>query len=499
MREQDRMLKDRYRLDAILGEGGMGQVWKGYDTILQRAVAIKEVALPSNKTSVDTAGFYRRVIREARHAATAGRYEDVVTVFDVVEEGGRPWIVMDLLTEPTLQEHVERQGPWAPADLAKTAGRLLAVVSAVHRHGIVHRDLKPANLMVRSDGSLVVLDFGIARSTDDTVTVDGLLVGTPAFMAPEYLQKAQFGPAADAWSLGVVLYYMLTGRSPFERDTAAETIGAVMYGDYPPLAGTEPIHGVIKGLLLKDPAQRLQLDDAAAQLGVTETVVLPPVRQKKKPRRRTWKVAAVSVAAVAGLVGATVMLPPGSTKNPDEQPTSSVVAATTTSSSEGSVSVSPTVSPSPSPSAQAVGNVFTSDTMRVEAPEGWSIDAQGKPPYASLSKAGEGDMQVTRLNGSSLASIVQEQRQNLTVSESPSDVRYLQASVAVWTHIVPRFRCWDFPCGRILVWTAVVEIGGKYAAVVYTKPAGTRDVHTDSLDTQAVATIRAAIDGIELF
>ncbi|WP_406283383.1 serine/threonine-protein kinase [Embleya sp. NBC_00896] len=260
-----RVLAGRYVLVEVLGQGGMGVVWRAHDPTIGRDVAIKELRLPDY---LDREEVERRSARMQREVRAAGRvrHPNVVTVFDVVVEDGRPWIVMQLLPGRPLTALIA-EGPMAPERTARIGAQMLAGLAAVHRVGIEHRDVKPANVMVDEDGTVVLTDFGIATHPDSpSVTETGATAGTPEYMAPERAVGQPSGPSADLWSLGVTLYEMVEGRSPFRRDNPLATLQAVARGTCPPPLHTGPLAEVVVGLLRLDPAARMTVSDAAPLL-----------------------------------------------------------------------------------------------------------------------------------------------------------------------------------------------------------------------------------------
>lgn len=179
-----RVLADRYRLDSVLGSGGMGTVWRAEDEMLGRIVAVKELRMHG---SVDDDERHRLIVRTLREAkATARiRHTAAVTVFDVVEEDDRPWIVMELVDGRSLAEVVKEDGPVTPTRAAEIALELLGVLGAAHSQGILHRDVKPSNVLIGEDGRVVLTDFGIASvEGDSSVTSTGMLVGAPSYISP---------------------------------------------------------------------------------------------------------------------------------------------------------------------------------------------------------------------------------------------------------------------------------------------------------------------------
>ena len=274
------LVADRYALRSQLGRGAMGTVWLAQDELLKRPVAVKEIDVPPGFTPAERSALEARMLREARAAARL-THPGAVSVFDVVEHHDRPWIVMEYVDAPTLQEQVESSGPLAPA-LAATVGlALLDVLEAAHSAGIVHRDVKPGNVMCAADGTVKLADFGIASIADDPkLTQTGLLLGSPSFMAPEQATHGTSGPAADLWSLGATLYFAVEGTPPFDEGAAVPTLTAVIGDDPRPMTRAGDLYPVILGLLEKDPAERLTVVAAKPQLeqvavGAATTVAEP--------------------------------------------------------------------------------------------------------------------------------------------------------------------------------------------------------------------------------
>ncbi|MCK8680457.1 serine/threonine-protein kinase [Streptomyces lichenis] len=255
----------RFTLVERLGSGGMGTVWRARDTVLQREVALKEVRYGAD---ADPA-VRERVLREARALARIS-HPHVVTVHHVVDQGPHPWIVMELLPNTSLQDRIAA-GPIGPAETARTGRQLLSALRAAHAVGIRHRDVKPANVLLRADGSAVLTDFGIAALPGATsLTATGELVGSPEFMAPERVRALGDGPAADLWSLGVVLYLCVEGVSPLRRATALATLAAVLDEPVPPPVRSGPLAPALAALLVRDPAARPDAERLDAMLARAE-------------------------------------------------------------------------------------------------------------------------------------------------------------------------------------------------------------------------------------
>ena len=257
-----RRIAGRYELGAQLGEGGVGIVWRAEDTLLGRPVAIKEVELPPAVRDQQRTALRARVIREARAAARLS-HPGAVTLFDVVQDAGQDYIVMELIEAPTLEQLVAERGPLDPRGVAMVGLRLLATLEAAHRAGIVHRDVKPSNVLVRDDGTTKLTDFGTASLTGDPeLTVTGAVVGSPAFMAPEQIKGLEVGPATDLWALGATLYFAVEGEPPFKSSkTQFEVLNAIVNDPPRKALRVGALAPVIDRLLRKEPGQRPQSAD----------------------------------------------------------------------------------------------------------------------------------------------------------------------------------------------------------------------------------------------
>lgn len=203
---RERVIAGRYRLLSPLGEGGMGTVWRARDEVLHREVAVKEVRAPAGLPASDVERMYARLEREAWAAARVAN-RNVVTVYDVAMEGGRPWIVMELVRGLSLADQLDAEGPLPPQRAAHIGAEVLAALRAAHSAGVLHRDVKPANVLLANDGRVVLTDFGIATvEGSSALTMTGEVIGSPEFLAPERALGRTPGPESDLWSLGVLLY-----------------------------------------------------------------------------------------------------------------------------------------------------------------------------------------------------------------------------------------------------------------------------------------------------
>ncbi|MEV4442742.1 serine/threonine-protein kinase, partial [Streptomyces sp. NPDC049577] len=257
-----RVLAGRYRLLGELGRGGMGVVWRARDEVLGRDVAVKEVRAPEGLSGSEVGRLYARLEREGRAAARVA-HRNVVTVHDVATDGGRPWIVMELVAGLSLADVLEAEGPLPPARAAHIGAEVLAALCAAHAVGVLHRDVKPANILLANDGRVVLTDFGIALvEGSSALTAAGQLVGSPEYLAPERALGRPPGPASDLWSLGVTLYAAVEGRSPFRQDTPVSTLRSVVDRELPPPHRAGALTPVLEGLLRKDPADRPGAEEA---------------------------------------------------------------------------------------------------------------------------------------------------------------------------------------------------------------------------------------------
>ena len=324
-------IDSRYRLERPLGHGGMASVHLARDTELDRLVALKLLA--ENLSGDESV--HRRFVREARLAARLS-HPNVVSVFDAGDDGGRPYIVMEYVDGENLAELLARRGRIPPDEARGLALQAAQGLAHAHAARLVHSDVKPQNLILRRDGTLKIADFGIARAAEATaLTQAGTVLGTAAYLSPEQALGEEVTPATDVYSLGVVLYELLTGRTPFQVETL-DDLAQRPAMEVAPVRELVPgvprdLEDVVMHCLARNPEYRprdgaqlaaeLALVDAAA----TKPLPGPPRREWFRDRRLMW-------AAVAGLlVLATVLLavviasggsskPPGGTAVTVEQP-----------------------------------------------------------------------------------------------------------------------------------------------------------------------------------
>jgi hypothetical protein len=252
------LIDDRYELRGLVGSGGMADVFLAHDEVLDRDVALKLL----KDEYAGNEEFVERFKREARNAAALS-HPNIVSIFDRgASEDGTYYIVMEYLPDGTLKDHILKREPLAPQMALEVALQIAEALRAAHKKGIIHRDIKPRNILITDSGDVKVTDFGIARAADATTTSHlGDILGTAKYMSPEQAMGEPVGPASDLYSLGVVIYEMLTGRVPFEADTPVD-ISAKHAGELPPRPREvnpevpEGMDALVMKLLSRDPADR---------------------------------------------------------------------------------------------------------------------------------------------------------------------------------------------------------------------------------------------------
>lgn len=252
-------IADRYVVSDVIGEGSMGVVWRAYDELLQREVALKELRPPAG---IDRTEALDRFMTEARTAASLN-HPAIVTIHDVVRDGQRVLIAMDLLLGRTLGQIAHTSGPVPAASARAVLTQVAEALAAAHAAGVTHRDVKPDNVFWLESGRVVVCDFGLARGAAGTQTVAGTVMGTPGYMAPEQVKGETAGTPADIFAWGAVGYELLTGRAPFGDPNETETsslLYKIVHEQPPPLelAEDEPLATLIGHALHKDPDLRPQ-------------------------------------------------------------------------------------------------------------------------------------------------------------------------------------------------------------------------------------------------
>ncbi|MEU1801064.1 protein kinase [Streptomyces sp. NPDC019937] len=323
------LLAGRYRLVSRLGRGGMGTVWRAVDELLGRDVAVKELHVDEG-SGPDDWQRGERALREARTVAQI-KHPNVIVLHDVVEQDGHPWIVMELVDGSSLADRLGARGPLGPREAGRVAAALLDALRVAHARGVLHRDIKPANVLIEAGtGRVVLTDFGIAQVDGaTTLTETGAFVGSPEYTAPERMSGRRTGPESDLWSLGVLLCTLVSGASPFHRESVAAVLHAVVYDEVRVPEAAGPLRPLIEGLLRRDTRTRLSADEAtrmlgtylgsgdtsgfsaertAARSGTPLAPAAPAPRPRRAPGRRTVLMAVAAVVALAGLGAGTMAL-----------------------------------------------------------------------------------------------------------------------------------------------------------------------------------------------
>jgi eukaryotic-like serine/threonine-protein kinase len=277
-----RVIAGRYRLDAPIGRGAMGVVWRARDQLLDRDVAVKEVQIAETLTAEERANAYQRTLREAKTAARLN-HPGVVAVYDVAEDEGRPWIVMQLVSAQSLDQVLGTSGPLSPRRTAEVGRQLLSALSVAHAAGVMHRDVKPSNVLLGRDDRAVLTDFGIATfQGDPRLTQTGMVMGSPGFTAPERIRGEDATPASDLWSLGATLYAAVEGHGPYENHGGAiTTMSAIINEDAPAAPTAGPLAPVIAALLRREPSDRP--DAPTAMRMISDVLPLLPARSGPPP------------------------------------------------------------------------------------------------------------------------------------------------------------------------------------------------------------------------
>ncbi|MBO0840889.1 MAG: protein kinase [Sciscionella sp.] len=282
--DDGRLIAGRYRTGLQIGSGAMGVVWQAKDERLHRTVALKQLLVQPGLTAAQAEEARLRAMREGRIAARL-QHPNAITVYDVVEEDGQPWLVMEFLPSTSLATAIAERGALPPLEVARIGQQVASALTAAHAAGIVHRDVKPANVLLGDDGTVKITDFGISRAIGDvTVTATGMLAGTPAYLAPEMAKGDQPAPPSDVFSLGSTLYAAVEGAPPFGRgDNTLALLHAVAAGKLSPPRQAGPLTPLLARLLQVEPGQRPTmaqtrdaLTDIAAGRALAPTALEPP-------------------------------------------------------------------------------------------------------------------------------------------------------------------------------------------------------------------------------
>jgi hypothetical protein len=335
-----RVIAGRYNLQHPIGRGAMGVVWRARDQLLDRDVAVKEVVISALIGADERHNAYQRTLREARTAARLS-HRGVVAVYDVAEEDGRPWIVMELVPSQSLDQVLVVEGRLPAARAGRIGLQLLSALAAAHAAGVLHRDVKPSNVLIATNKSgegwderAVLTDFGIAQfEGDPRLTQTGMVMGSPGFTAPERIRGSDASPASDLWSLGATLYAAVEGRGPYEqRGGAITTMSAIINEDAPIAPHAGKLAPVIAALLRRDPATRPSAS-AAQRMFAQALPRLSEVAEEPPPMSHPPTIRSAYVPSPAAPVASAPATAPDGAKSEDkqapaaEQPAAGVAAA----------------------------------------------------------------------------------------------------------------------------------------------------------------------------
>ncbi len=378
MSDEGRRIAGRYRLTERIGRGGMGTVWRADDEVLGRQVAVKRLHARPELSADELATLYERTRREARSAARIA-HPNVIVVHDVVDDEGRPCIVMEYVPGPTLAELLKDGGTLPYQEAARIGlDMVVAALRAAHAAGVLHRDVKPGSVLLGAGDRLVLTDFGIAMTDGtSTLTKTGEMVGSIHYMAPERIRGLTPGTASDLWALGATLYQAVEGRPPFRRVTAMETAYAIAVDPLEPMKQAGPLEPLIEALLAKEPDERPTAEQAERALQTAwwgdSTAQLPssdvdltagapepePAEDSGRARRRRGKGPLVGGIAVAVAAAAAA---------------TAFVLHTTSKSAPGHATSQPTTTASPSTPSVPEGYHLVRDRqlgVSFPVPDGW--------------------------------------------------------------------------------------------------------------------------------
>ena len=371
MSEEIREVAGRYRLIARIGGGAMGVVWQAKDLQLDRVVAVKELLMPFGQGEAKAAEAKNRAMREARIAARL-QHPHAISVFNVVEDGDRPWLIMEYLPSKSLADVIKEDGARPVDEVIGIACQLASALAAAHEAGVVHRDVKPGNVLLGEDGTVKVTDFGISRAIGDvTLTATGEIAGTPAFLAPEVARGDEASFASDVFSLGATMYTAVEGKPPFGYgDNAIALLYRVSSGEIVPPTQAGKIEPLMLRLLATDPRERPTMKQALEELeafGVTGGAI-PTVRElpmpepvaavagSEGPSKKRLAVALAGVVVLAAIIAGALVAAHNAgsdTAGPSPSPTPTVQAAPTSAAAVPPPTLPPSSSSTTSPATTA--------------------------------------------------------------------------------------------------------------------------------------------------
>ncbi|HEU4999272.1 MAG TPA: serine/threonine-protein kinase [Lapillicoccus sp.] len=412
------LVADRYRLVRLVGRGGMGAVWEGWDERLRRPVALKMLHTQHRLPAAEAEELAERAMREARVVARL-QHRHAVAIYDVTEYEGQPCLVMEFVPSQTLAEVLGELGTLHEHEAATLGGQVASALAVAHAAGVVHRDVKPANILVADDGAARISDFGIAHAFGEaTLTSAGMLTGTPAYLAPEVARGEGSSPASDVFSLGATLYAALEGQPPFgEQPNAIGMLHRVAGGQVEPPQHARALAPLLMRMLATDPRERPTMAEVADELQRFPTADLPALEHPvdaptDRPaaaavaaptrRRRRALLALVALFVVAALVVAgLVLLRPAPGTDPTTPPAAEGGATATATRSEATGTVTSSVTSEPTsepttasptavapPPAPAATSAAPPPVVPPPAPAGGTtVPVSGTPTPAQLAGA----------------------------------------------------------------------------------------------------------------
>jgi eukaryotic-like serine/threonine-protein kinase len=380
-----RVIAGRYNLQHPIGRGAMGVVWRARDQLLDRDVAVKEVVISALIGADERRNAYQRTLREARTAARLS-HRGVVSVYDVAEEDGRPWIVMELIPSQSLDQVLTVEGRLKAARACDIGQQLLSALAAAHTAGVLHRDVKPSNVLIATskvgdswEERAVLTDFGIAQfEGDPRLTQTGMVMGSPGFTAPERIRGGDATPASDLWSLGATIYAAVEGRGPYDqRGGAITTMSAIINEDAPVAPHAAQLAPLIAALLRRDPSTRPSAGAAARMFAQ----VLPQLTAAAEAPPATAHPPTALAAYVAAPAAPAVSAPVTTHKDapPDEAP---APAGAVYEAAEGEPTAEPAAAAGPAKAAQDLPSGEAASALADPVPAGEAEPAEPEPEPA---------------------------------------------------------------------------------------------------------------------
>ena len=487
------LIGDRYRLQHVVGSGGMGVVWQAWDERLERRVALKQLARQSGVSAREAELANKRAMREARITARLS-HPHAVPVFDVVEQEGQLWLIMQFIPSITLAAVLEEAGPLEPGEAAQVGAEVASALTAAHAVGIVHRDVKPRNILIAEDGKALISDFGIAHALGDaTLTTRGMIHGTPAYLAPEVARGGEADFASDVFSLGATLYSAMEGTPPFGTDdNSMALLHRVASGQFPPPQHSGVVTPVILEMLSTDPEARPSMRTVADRLArlaagprsIPETLPMPaPAEQtagdavevglsrtaaspssvtssepdstdqaSTAPQRKHGLAAALAIVAVLGVGILIAVLMADRVGSPAASSGQSSAAAPRTTSLS-SAPQAPSASAKAEPSSTATSRTEARTPARDAAPP-------ASPRTSASSPARDASSPATPRTQARRSSQPQSQTRQSTVRGTPT-AGQLRRAITSYYALMPRNTDAAWP--RMTTWYQTNHAGGRQA------------------------------------